>query len=184
MRKIKLVTVWLGSMSGPQHFIDSAKWFGRTLAEQKIALMYGGGSVGDMGTIAHEAHAHGAHVIGVIPTGLIERERPANYGQLIFVDTVAERLRIMLEGSVEHGVPEPDAIVVKPGGTALFLFFGIHKLTYRPQVSATLPCISIFGSSRSWTRYSLSAIRFMNAARSSSMPPVFSPRVQPSPWRK
>src|SRR5204862_7007948 len=63
------------------------------------------------------------------------------------------------------------------------LFLGTNRLTYRPYVIATSPCISILTPSRSWTAYSLSATRLRNAALSSSIK-AFPPVVQPSPWTK
>ena len=42
--------------------------------EQKIGLVYGGGSVGFMGVIADSVLEHGGEVIGVIPEKLYEME--------------------------------------------------------------------------------------------------------------
>jgi uncharacterized protein (TIGR00730 family) len=52
----------------------AAQELGRTLAEQKIELVYGGGKVGLMGVIATSVIQAGGQVIGVIPKHLADRE--------------------------------------------------------------------------------------------------------------
>ena len=53
MSTIKTVCVYCGSGPGTNpHFIESAKAFGKALAESGIRLVYGGGSLGMMGAVA------------------------------------------------------------------------------------------------------------------------------------
>ena len=47
---------------------------GTLLAKRGIGLVYGGGNVGLMGTIARAVLDHGGHVCGVIPEFLKARE--------------------------------------------------------------------------------------------------------------
>jgi uncharacterized protein (TIGR00730 family) len=71
--------------------------------------VYGGGNVGLMGEVARAALATGAHVTGVIPHRLAEREIALeSVTELIRVDTMRERKAIMDTRS--------DAFVVLPGG--------------------------------------------------------------------
>ena len=50
---IKTVCVYCGSGPGTNpHFIEAASAFGKTLAENGVRLVYGGGSIGLMGAVA------------------------------------------------------------------------------------------------------------------------------------
>ncbi len=53
---------------------DSADALGRGLAKAGVRLVYGGGGIGLMGTIASAALAEGGDVIGVMPQFLMGRE--------------------------------------------------------------------------------------------------------------
>jgi hypothetical protein len=87
----------------------TAAQLGRAIAEQGWALVYGGGDVGLMGEIARAALDGGAHVTGVIPHRLADREIALEtVTELIRVDTMRERKAIMDARS--------DAFVVLPGG--------------------------------------------------------------------
>lgn len=82
---------------------------GRTLAAQKIRLVYGGGSVGLMGILADACLEAGGHVTGVITRHLMTREvGHAGVTELIQVDTMLERKTCMAEHS--------DAFLSLPGG--------------------------------------------------------------------
>jgi len=102
--------VYCGSQSG-QHPIynETARAFGLELARRGIALVYGGGKVGLMGTVANATLAGGGKVIGVIPRQLVDRE-VAHPGltELVVVDTMHQRKTRMYELS--------DAFVALPGG--------------------------------------------------------------------
>lgn len=102
--------VYCGSASG-QHadYATLARAFGHEVAQRGITLVYGGGKVGLMGTVADAALAAGGQVIGVIPRQLVERE-VAHQGltDLVVVDTMHQRKTHMYELS--------DAFVALPGG--------------------------------------------------------------------
>jgi uncharacterized protein (TIGR00730 family) len=110
MSKIQTVCVYCGSSPGTDPaYIAAAHVFGRILAENKIRLVYGGGSVGLMGAVAASARAKGGNITGIIPKFLIAREHPLHEGQeLIVTHDMHERKRIMFERS--------DAFVALPGG--------------------------------------------------------------------
>lgn len=60
--------VYCGSQSGNNPvYIETAHAFGLELARRDITLVYGGGKVGLMGTVANAALSGGGKVIGVIP---------------------------------------------------------------------------------------------------------------------
>jgi uncharacterized protein (TIGR00730 family) len=55
-------------------YLDAAREVGRGLAERGIGVVYGGGRLGLMGTVADAALAAGGEVIGVIPQALVDAE--------------------------------------------------------------------------------------------------------------
>ena len=73
--KMKRICVFCGSSPGARpEYVQAAQQLGHTLAGRNIGLVYGGGKVGLMGKTAEAVLAKGGEVIGVIPTGLIEKE--------------------------------------------------------------------------------------------------------------
>lgn len=67
--------VYCGSNSGNDPvYAESAVALGRRLAERGIGLVYGGGHVGMMGTLADAALAAGGEVTGVITSQLVTAE--------------------------------------------------------------------------------------------------------------
>ena len=77
MAEIKTICVFCGSSPGRSgKFIDDAKAFGTLIGKEKIHLVFGGGGVGLMGTVARAARDSGSEVTGIIPRFLVNRERP------------------------------------------------------------------------------------------------------------
>lgn len=75
MNKLSNIVVYCGSNLGENPaFFAAAQALGRTLAANKHTLVYGGGNIGLMGTVADAVLAHGGKVIGVIPTFLKQKE--------------------------------------------------------------------------------------------------------------
>jgi uncharacterized protein (TIGR00730 family) len=110
MSRIKSICVYCGSGPGTSPaFVAAAKAFGRILAENKIRLVYGGGSIGLMGALAGSVLDHGGKVTGVIPDFLVSREHMMERAQeRIITRDMHERKRIMFERA--------DAFVALPGG--------------------------------------------------------------------
>jgi uncharacterized protein (TIGR00730 family) len=111
MADIKTLCVFCGSSPGREgQFIDDAKAFGTLLGTEKIGLVFGGGGVGLMGTVARAARDAGSEVTGIIPTFLINRERPeaAHSTRTIVTKDMHERKHKMFELA--------DAFVALPGG--------------------------------------------------------------------
>jgi uncharacterized protein (TIGR00730 family) len=104
------ICVFAGSNVGQQpSYAAAAELLGRTLAEQGIGVVYGGGGVGLMGKLADAALAAGGEVIGVIPKALQQREvGHAGLTELHVVASMHERKAMMAAYA--------DAFVVLPGG--------------------------------------------------------------------
>src|SRR5258707_6511874 len=75
MVDIASVCVFCGS-STPQdtRYRKAARALGTLVASKGISLIYGGGRIGMMGALADAGLAAGGRVVGVIPTGLFNRE--------------------------------------------------------------------------------------------------------------
>jgi len=102
--------VYCGSRFGDRpEYRAAAETTGRLIAQTHGRLVYGGGRVGLMGTVADAALAHGAPVVGVIPDALMRREvGHAGVQELHVVQTMHERKMLMADRS--------DAFIALPGG--------------------------------------------------------------------
>ena len=110
MSTIKTICVYCGSGPGTNpNFIEAAKALGKALADNKIRLVYGGGSLGLMGAVATSVLDHGGTVTGIIPDFLRMRENALTRVQeMVVTPDMHERKRLMFERS--------DAFVALPGG--------------------------------------------------------------------
>lgn len=110
MSTIKTVCVYCGSGPGTNpNFIEAAKALGKAMADNKIRLVYGGGSLGLMGAVATSVLDHGGTVTGIIPDFLRMRENALTRVQeMVVTPDMHERKRLMFERS--------DAFVALPGG--------------------------------------------------------------------
>ncbi|RZK37040.1 MAG: TIGR00730 family Rossman fold protein [Hymenobacter sp.] len=107
---MKSVAVYCGSSSGNQEtYTQQAQEMGRELARRGLTLVYGGGCVGLMGTIADAVLAEGGQVIGVIPGFLADKEL-AHKGctELHVVETMHQRKLLMADLA--------EGFVAMPGG--------------------------------------------------------------------
>lgn len=107
---MKNICVFCGSSMGvrPAYKL-AAQAMGETLARRGLGLVYGGGNVGLMGTVADAALAAGGEVIGVIPDFMIAKEiAHAGLTELHVVSSMHERKALMAELS--------DGFVALPGG--------------------------------------------------------------------
>jgi uncharacterized protein (TIGR00730 family) len=110
MSKINALCVYCGSSQGTDPaFAETARAFGKILAENGIRLVYGGGSTGLMGALADAVLKNGGDVTGIIPEFLTNREKPRRLAQeLIVTRDMHERKRKMFERA--------DGFVALPGG--------------------------------------------------------------------
>ncbi len=104
------VCIFCGSNAGREAmYADAARALVRALAADGIRIVYGGGNIGLMGVVGEAAIAAGAHVTGVTPRSLLEREVVhTGLSELHVVDSMHER-KIMMAGI-------SDAFVALPGG--------------------------------------------------------------------
>lgn len=110
MSKIEKICVYCGSGPGTNPaFIQAATDFGKIMAQNGIGLIYGGGDMGMMGTVADGVRDNGGDVTGIIPEFLLTKERAGKMGPgLIVTQDMHERKRKMFEMA--------DAFVAMPGG--------------------------------------------------------------------
>jgi uncharacterized protein (TIGR00730 family) len=108
------VTVFCGSSPGTDPlYAESAKSLGVGLAGLGMNLVFGGGNVGLMGLIAGSALGAGAHVTGIIPDFLRQREVEFHgLSELIVTDSMHTRKRRLFALA--------NAFVVLPGGLGTF----------------------------------------------------------------
>ncbi|MBE0495681.1 MAG: TIGR00730 family Rossman fold protein [Campylobacterales bacterium] len=104
------IAVFCGSSGGknPLYAKETAV-FGEILAKEGHALVYGGGKVGLMGTVADAVLGQGGHVMGVIPQSLEQKELAhTGVSELHIVNNMHERKAMM--------AARGDAFVALPGG--------------------------------------------------------------------
>jgi len=96
---MKSICVFCGSSLGFHPiYKKSAYNLGKHIADEKITLIYGGGSVGLMGVLADAVMEYGGEVIGIIPRFLYEKEVGHDgVTELIIVDSMHERKQKMAE---------------------------------------------------------------------------------------
>lgn len=114
---------------------DLAVGLGRRLADEGVALVYGGGGVGLMGLVANAALDAGGKVVGIIPRFLLEREAGhPDLTETVVVETMHERKLQMFDRS--------DAFVVLPGGIGTLEEF-FEVLSWRTLGLHTKPIVII-----------------------------------------
>lgn len=104
------ICVYCGSGEGTNPaYAEAARTLGRSLAENDIGLVYGGGGLGLMGEVAEATLAAGGRVTGIIPRFLTEREHMLRDAtEVIVTDNMHQRKQLMFDRS--------DAFVALPGG--------------------------------------------------------------------
>lgn len=104
------ICVFAGSSHGLRpSYRDAARRLGNHLAGRGIGLVYGGASVGLMGTIAESVLQHGGDVTGVLPRALLDVEIAHQHlTELRIAESMHDRKAQMAELS--------DAFILLPGG--------------------------------------------------------------------
>lgn len=110
LRNLSPLCVYCGSASGADPaFTAAAQRFGKALASRRIEMIYGGGRLGLMGTIADAALEGGGRVTGVITRHLLDKELGHNaVHDLRVVDSMHQRKKLMADTA--------RAFVALPGG--------------------------------------------------------------------
>ena len=105
---------WLGVFCGAYDGTDDGvhnlvRELGKALAENQIGLVYGGGGIGVMGTIADAVLENNGWVMGIVPKNLLETEMAhTSLDELVIVETMHERKKAMYERA--------DMFCALPGG--------------------------------------------------------------------
>jgi uncharacterized protein (TIGR00730 family) len=130
---LRSVCVFCGSRPGNDPaYAAGARRLGRTLAEEGITLVYGGGRVGLMGVVADTILDAGGEVTGVIPKALVEREiAHPGLTYLRVVGSMHERKALMSELS--------EGFIALPGGTGTLEEF-FEVLTWAQLGEHEKPC--------------------------------------------
>ncbi len=107
---IRSIAVFCGSKAGNNPIFEAhTKQLGQLLAENNIALIYGGGNKGLMGAIANSTLQYNGKVIGIIPKMLSDLEhKHEGVTELTVVDTMHIRKQMIYE--------KCDAAIILPGG--------------------------------------------------------------------
>ncbi|MEM5472169.1 TIGR00730 family Rossman fold protein [Hoeflea sp. AS60] len=111
--RIGSICVYCGSQPGHEPaYREAAEILGRSMAENGIDLVYGGGTKGLMGAVADAVMSNGGKAVGIIPEFLMDKEASRQeLGQLTELHVTKdmhERKHMMFERS--------DAFVTLPGG--------------------------------------------------------------------
>ena len=106
---VRRVSVFCGTSATRDPVVEKEiRTFGQEVARRGITLVYGGSSLGLMGTLADAAISAGGKVIGVIPETLVGREAAHKGVELKVVATMHDRDQTMSDLG--------DAFVAFPGG--------------------------------------------------------------------
>ena len=110
MKNVSALCVYCGSSGNvDQVYLEAAEQTGALLAKKGIRLVFGGGGIGLMGTVADGVLAGNGEVIGVMPKFLEDIEvAHERITELIVVDSMHTRKQKMFDLS--------DAFLVLPGG--------------------------------------------------------------------
>ncbi|MCD9031998.1 TIGR00730 family Rossman fold protein [Luteimonas sp. Y-2-2-4F] len=130
---MKSICVYCGSNAGSKPaYVERAMALGDRIAREGLRLVYGGGNVGLMGTVANAVLEAGGEVTGVIPQQLVDWEvAHPDLTELVVVGSMHERKRRMFDLA--------DAFVALPGGfgTMEEIF---EMLTWRQLGIGDKPC--------------------------------------------
>ncbi len=133
MGSLRSVAVFCGSNVGSNPgYRRAAEELGRALARERIALVYGGGAVGLMGTLADAVLSAGGEVVGVITEALLTKEiAHSGLTELHVLPRMHDRKAMMADRA--------DAFVMMPGGFGTMEEF-LEVLTWTQLGVHSKPC--------------------------------------------
>jgi hypothetical protein len=153
MRPAFSVCVYCGSRPGVNpEFAQVAHQVGQWIGSHQGQLVYGGGMGGLMGIVANAALQAGAHVVGIMPQALVDKEW-ANHScsELLIVDSMHTRKRLMAERA--------DAFLAMPGGIGtleeLFEVWTWRQLGYHDKPIGLLNTAGYFDALLQFMHHSL-----------------------------
>ncbi|MGD9665541.1 MAG: TIGR00730 family Rossman fold protein [Novosphingobium sp.] len=145
------IAVFCGSATPPDtRYMDLARKVGATLAARGIGVVYGGGRLGLMGSLATGALDAGGEVIGVIPEAMVSRE-VANHDctELRVVEGMHQRKALFTDLS--------DGFLTLPGGVGtmdeLWEAISWAQLGYHAKPVALLNAFGFFDGLLAFTRH-------------------------------
>ena len=116
-------------------YFEAAGRLGKFLAENQIAVNYGGGEVGLMGKLADTMMAHGGSIRGVIPEFMVEQGwNHPDLEELIVVGDMHERMKKINE--------DIDAYIAMPGGVGTMTEL-LETITMKQLGQILLPIVII-----------------------------------------
>jgi hypothetical protein len=102
---------WIQSWK-EKEFLESTNHFGQVLAERKIHLVYGGGSLGLIGGVSMAVFLGGSQVLRVVPNTLAKWDIIGRkIGEEIQFSTISDRMNAMFN--------HVDAFIAFPGGLGI-----------------------------------------------------------------
>lgn len=110
---ISSIAVFCGSSRGADPaYGKAAEAIGRAVARRGMTLVYGGGSLGLMGTMARSAMSEGGKVVGVIPRSIAERIADIELTERHVVEDMHARKSLMYRMA--------EGFIALPGGFGTF----------------------------------------------------------------
>jgi len=144
-KKIKTVAVYCGHQFGlyPE-FERDANLTGELIGKNGLNMVFGGGDVGLMGTVASAALDNGAHVIGISTEHVMALQEPVHKEiDVKIVRGVNERKQKMFELS--------DAFIILPGGIGTLN--EVTDILTMQQIGETKKPIFFLNTNRFWASF-------------------------------
>lgn len=149
------VCVYCGSRSGSDSLYTlAARQTGQAIGQRGWQLVYGGGRVGLMGSVADAVLASGGRAVGVIPQKLREREvGHTGLSEIHIVDTMHQRKQMMAERA--------DVFLALPGGIGtleeLFEVWTWRQIGYHDQPIGLLNVGGFYDGLLAFLRHAVSS---------------------------
>jgi uncharacterized protein (TIGR00730 family) len=106
---VRITTYCSSSEAVDERYTDAARRYGGAIGSAGHELVYGGTSVGLMGTVAAATRAAGGRVTGVLPQLMVDRGiGDPDSDELVITESMGDRKREM--------IARADAFVALPGG--------------------------------------------------------------------
>ncbi|MCZ2134095.1 MAG: TIGR00730 family Rossman fold protein [Burkholderiales bacterium] len=152
---LQRVVVYCGANVGKRpEYREAAIELGRTLAAERIGVVYGGGGIGLMGVLADAALEAGGEVIGVIPEALKALEVEHKRLTAMHVVPDMHSRKAMMLGLA-------DAVIAMPGGFGtldeLFEALTWSQLDYHRKLCGLLNVAGFYDSLVDWIDHAVEA---------------------------
>ena len=144
-KKIKTVAVYCGHQFGLHPIFErDAALMGELIGKNGLNMVFGGGNVGLMGTVADAALNNGAHVLGISTDEIVALQEPVHEEiEVKIVNGVNERKQTMFE--------LVDAFIILPGGIGTLN--EVTDILTMQQIGETKKPIFFLNSNRFWATF-------------------------------